>query len=96
MSVDAQLASTKTHLRASLRVLERLRASLERTDDAIHKSREAVLESEALLSMREPRPQLLAAAEQDMERWRIATSIAQALQEAGYGCELSRPAERAS
>jgi hypothetical protein len=108
MLVGDHITSSLRRIYASQQDFERIQTSLERTSDAISKSREAVRNSKALLSLDEPRPQPLAqlsldeprplplvSPEKVMERWRIAVALVQKLNEAGYGCQLSSQTERA-
>jgi hypothetical protein len=109
MFVGDHITSSQRRICASQQDFEAVKILLERTGDAVRKSCEAVHESKALLSLHEPRPKPLAlpslheprpksliSPEQEMERWRIATAIAQALDKAGYGCQLSSPPGRPS
>jgi hypothetical protein len=108
MFAGYHINSSLRRICASQQDLERLQTLLERTSDAVRKSREAVHKSKALLSLHEPRPQPLAlpslheprpqplvSPEQQMERWRIAVALVQKLNEAGYDCLLSSRTERA-
>ena len=60
MLVGDHITSSLRRIYASQQDFERIQTSLERTSDAISKSREAVRNSKALLSLDEPRPQPLA------------------------------------
>src|SRR5262245_729880 len=87
--MDQHIDSTLQHVLASRRAFERLRASVDRANEATDKSREAIRQSKALLSTHAPQAQPPISPEQQAEQWRIAANIVRILKEAGYGCELS-------
>ena len=91
MLLDAHIASTLQRVLASQQEMARLLASTERAKEQTRTSKDAIRGSRALLSMFAPRPEPLLLAEHAMERWRIATQLAQKLKQAGFGCQLSVP-----
>ena len=71
--------STLQLILASQQDIEGMLASVEQAQMAVRASEEAVRKSRALLSIRASRPEPLLPAQHEMERWRIATQVAQAL-----------------
>jgi hypothetical protein len=74
---------------ASQQAMATLLASVEKAKEQTRTSKKAIRGSRELMFAPRPEPVLLS--EQKMERWRIATQLAQKLKQAGFGCQLSVP-----